>query len=132
MTNDNERALELYRLALSLVEAKGAFISVGQTRLKEFRSAGLIIHYMPSSGHLDVWNRRKVLTVNRRDGKLMVTQYTPGEWEAALEHAAGKPVVLYQASQIAFQNALALQGRSTTSASVHSRGVSLCTPPKYS
>ena len=55
-----KRALLLYELALSLVETKGTCISVGLTRLKEFRSSGFTIHYMPSSGHLHVWYRRKV------------------------------------------------------------------------
>jgi len=44
-----KRALLLYELALSLVETKGTCISVGLTRLKEFRSSGFTIHYMPSS-----------------------------------------------------------------------------------
>jgi hypothetical protein len=29
--------------------------------------------------------------VNREHGQLKVRRYVPGEWEAALEEAAGKP-----------------------------------------
>jgi hypothetical protein len=87
--NYEERALNLYKLALALVETNGAFISVGLTRLKEFRGNGLTIHHMPSTEHLDVWYRRKVLAVDRRQGKLKVSHYVPGEdWEQELENAA--------------------------------------------
>jgi len=85
----DERALKLYKLALQLVETKGTFISVGLTRLKEFRSGNLTIHRMPSTGHLDVWYRRKMLMINRREGKPKVSHYVPGEdWEEELENAA--------------------------------------------
>jgi hypothetical protein len=81
-----ERALKLHLLALSAVEAKGRLVTIGLTTLREYRSGNdPIIHYMPSSGHLDVWYRRKVLVINRQYGQLVVTQYTPGEWEQELE-----------------------------------------------
>jgi hypothetical protein len=87
--NYDERALNLYKLALGLVETKGAFISVGLTRLKELRANGLTIHHMPSTGHLDVWYRRKVLSINLRGGKAKVSHYVPGEdWEEELEKVA--------------------------------------------
>ena len=89
---DEKRALHLYELAQSLVEAKGVFVTVGLTTLREYRGGGLIIHHMPSSGHLNIWNRRKVLTINRREEKLLVTLYLPGEWEEELEAAAGTPL----------------------------------------
>ena len=85
------RALEIYELALQLVEARGVAHTIGTTSFREYRTGTLTIHYHPKSGHLDVWARRKVLTVNRRDGSLKVTRYSPGEdWEAELEAAAAK------------------------------------------
>ena len=85
------RALELYELALQLVEARGVAHMIGTTPFREYRTGTLTIHYHPKSSHLDVWARRKVLTVNRRDGSLKVTRYSPGEdWEAELEAAAAK------------------------------------------
>ena len=48
------------------------------------------MHYKPSTGHIDVWSRRKVFLVTRFQDGLRVIQYTPGEWEAELE--AGKPL----------------------------------------
>ena len=50
-TNDI-RALELYELALSLVEAKGV---VSGSTLLEYRAGNLTIHYLPTTGHLEVW-----------------------------------------------------------------------------
>jgi hypothetical protein len=84
-TNDI-RALELYQLALSLVETKGTPVS-GST-LVECRAGNLTIHYSAKTGHLEVWYLRKVLTVNRLPRSLKVTHYTPGEWEDELEAAA--------------------------------------------
>jgi hypothetical protein len=88
---DEKRGLHLYELALSLVETKGVPVTVGATTLREYRGPILIIHYMPRSGHLDVWYRRKVLTINRWKGSLQVAHYGPGEnWEEELEAAAAK------------------------------------------
>lgn len=42
---------------------------MGLSACKEYRHEELSIRYFPSSGHLDVWRKRKVLTVNRRKGK---------------------------------------------------------------
>ena len=89
---DDAYALELYMMAVSVIEAKGAFISVGVTRLKEFRNGTLTIHYMPRTGHIDVWSGRKVFSVRRLKDGLRVAQYAPGEWEEELERAAGKPL----------------------------------------
>ena len=50
-TNDI-RALELYELALSLVEAKGTPVS-GST-IVECRAGKLTIHYSAKTGHLEV------------------------------------------------------------------------------
>ena len=85
-TNDIH-ALELYELALSLVEAKGV---VSGSTLLEYRAGNLTIHYLPTTGHLEVWYLRKVLTINRVRRTLKVTHYTPGEWEDELEGAAKK------------------------------------------
>jgi hypothetical protein len=87
---DDARPLQIYELALSLVQAKGGLVTVGATTLWEYRGRILIIHYMPRSGHLDVWYRRKVLTINRWKGSLQVTHYGPGDWEQELEAAAAK------------------------------------------
>ena len=85
------RALEIYELALQLVEARGVPHMIGTSAFREYRTGTLTIHYHPKSSHLDVWARRKVLTVNRRDGSLKVSRYSPGEdWEAELEAAAAK------------------------------------------
>jgi hypothetical protein len=89
---DDAYALELYMMAVAVVEAKGTIITVGLTTLREYRHGNLIVHYMPSTGHLDIWYRRKVFTVNRRKGALRVEFYAPGEWESELEDAAGKPL----------------------------------------
>jgi hypothetical protein len=87
VTDDN-RALELYQLALSIADAKGRFMKVGLIAYKEYRGEGLSIRYFPSTGHLEVWHKRKVLAVNREHGQLKVRHYVPGEWEAVLEEAA--------------------------------------------
>jgi hypothetical protein len=90
-TADKIRALQLYELALSVVEAKGVPVSIGLIALREYRAASLTIHYLPKSGHLDLWYRRKVLTINRGGGgTVRVTHYVPGEWEEELEAAATK------------------------------------------
>jgi len=57
---DDAYALELYMMAVAVVEAKGTIITVGLTTLREYRHGNLIVHYMPSTGHLDIWYRRKV------------------------------------------------------------------------
>jgi hypothetical protein len=86
---DENRALHLYELALSLVEAKGVFVTLGVTTFKEYRTGSLTIHYLPSLGRLDVWSRRKVLTIDKLGGKERVTGFIPGEdWEDELEVAA--------------------------------------------
>jgi hypothetical protein len=86
---DEIRALEIYELALRLVEALGVEHMIGATPFREYRTETLTIHYFPKLGHLDVWARRKVLTVNRWHGSLQITRYAAEEdWEAELEAAA--------------------------------------------
>jgi hypothetical protein len=85
-----KRALELYELALSVVEAKGVVVTVGLMTYREYRAGTLTIIYLPTAGHLDVWFRSKVLTINRRDGTLKVDRYSPGQWEEQLVEAAAK------------------------------------------
>jgi hypothetical protein len=87
MTHD-ARALQLYELALSLVEAQGAFVAVGLTRLKEHRAGSLLVRYQPTPGWLEVWAAGKVLSVKRQNETLRVTRYRPGHWEEELEVAA--------------------------------------------
>jgi hypothetical protein len=85
---DDIRALELYRLALSVVEAKGHFVTIGVMSFKEYRAADLSIVLMPTSGQLDVWHGHKVLTIRREDDMPLVMHYAPGEWEKEIEDAA--------------------------------------------
>ena len=59
MTED-VRALELYQLAQSVIDAKGRLVSVGLVAYKEHRQEPLSIRYWPSTGHLEVWHKRKV------------------------------------------------------------------------
>jgi hypothetical protein len=88
---DEKRALHLYELALSLIESKGVLVTLGVTTFSEYRAGSLIIHYMPSLGRLNVWYRRKVLTIDKLRGDLRVIEFTPGEdWEHELEAAAAK------------------------------------------
>ena len=87
---DEKRALELYELALSLVEANGALVPIGFGKVVEYRAGSLTINYLPKSGHLDVWYSRKVLTIERWGVTLRVTRYVPGYWEDELEEAAAK------------------------------------------
>jgi hypothetical protein len=89
-TSDAIHALDMYELALSLVEAKGAPVPIGKGKVMEYRVGNLIIHYLPKSGHLDIWRRRKVLTIERWGGRLQVSRYAPGYWEDELEAAVAK------------------------------------------
>jgi len=89
---DDTRAVELYRLALSVVEQKGRFVTIGLVTYREYRGEKLSITHLPGTGHLDVWARRKALTVNRQQGTLRVVYYMPGPWEAELEALATKPL----------------------------------------
>ncbi len=47
---DDARALQLYELASSLAEAKGAFITVGLLTFKEYRAGSLIVRFQPAIG----------------------------------------------------------------------------------
>lgn len=87
MTNDAV-ALQLYKLALSLVEVKGGFVTIGLTSLKEYRTGSVLVRYQPAPGWLEVWSAGKVLSVKRQNETLRVTRYRPGDWEAELESAA--------------------------------------------
>jgi hypothetical protein len=76
----------MYELALSLVEAKG--VAPPSSTLKEYRAGNLTIHYLPKTGHLEVWYLRKVLVINRIRGTLKVLHYAPGEWQDELKAAS--------------------------------------------
>ena len=91
---DEARALQLYRLASSLAEAKGAFITVGLVRFKEYRAGSLIVRFQPAIGRLDVWSVRNVLSVKHLDGQLHVVRYVAGPWEKELEKLAGQPAAI--------------------------------------
>jgi hypothetical protein len=85
---DEARALELYRRAVSLVEAKGRLVTVGLLTYKEFRGNGVSLRYFPNSGTLELWHKRKVLVVHRREGEPRMVRYLTGAWESLLEEAA--------------------------------------------
>jgi hypothetical protein len=85
---DDARALQLYELALSLVEAQGAVVTVGLTSLKEYRAGSLLVRYQPTPGWLEVWSAGKVLSVKSQNETLRVMRYRPDDWEAELEAAA--------------------------------------------
>jgi hypothetical protein len=72
------------------VKTKGAPVPIGLGMLREYRTESVTIHYLPESGHMDVWSGPKVLTIERRAGSVQVTCYTPGDWEDELEAAAAK------------------------------------------
>jgi hypothetical protein len=76
---DDAHALEMYKIALSLVETKGDLVTVGLTRLKEYRIESFIVRYQPASGWLEVWSIGKVLSVKRRNDTLQVYRYRPGQ-----------------------------------------------------
>jgi hypothetical protein len=60
MTKDI-RALELYQLTQSVVDAKGHFVSVGLIAYKEYGQEELSIRCWPSTGHLELMRRGKTL-----------------------------------------------------------------------
>ncbi len=86
--NDDARALQLYERAMALVGAKGTFVSIGLTSLKEYRAGSLIVRCQPTAGSLEVWFNGKVLGVKRQNDMLHVTRYRPGRWEQELEAAS--------------------------------------------
>jgi hypothetical protein len=85
--NDDDRALQLYALALSLVETEGRSVTVGLTSVREYRAGSLLVRYEPTLGWLEVWTAGKVLGVKRRGETVRVTRYRPGPWEEELEAA---------------------------------------------
>jgi len=70
--------------------ANQAPVPIGKETVLEYRAGNLTIHYLPKSRHLDVWDRRKVLTVERCRGSPRVERYVPGYWEDDLEAALAK------------------------------------------
>jgi hypothetical protein len=86
--NDDARALQLYELALSLVETRGDTVTIGLTKMKEFRTGSLLVRYEPTLGWLEVWGVGKLLRVKRHNATLQVMRYRPGHWEEELEAAA--------------------------------------------
>ena len=51
---DEKRALEMYELAWRWRKAKGAATKLGVVTFREHRAGSLTIHYLPSSGRLDM------------------------------------------------------------------------------
>ena len=89
ITSDAEtRALKLYRLALLLVEAKGRSVKEGLVAYRAYRNGNLSIIHFAKASHLNVWHRRKVLTVSQRRGSPKVAYYSCGEWEEELQEEA--------------------------------------------
>ena len=85
---DEARALELYRLAITFLEAKGSLATVGLLTYRAFKGNGLSIRYFPSSGTLELWHKCKVLVVHRREGEPRIVRYVAGEWEGLLKEMA--------------------------------------------
>jgi len=88
---DDARALEMYELASSLAEAKGALVTAGLVRFKEYRAGSLLVRFQPAIARLDVWSVGNVLSVKHLDGQLQVVRYVPGWWEQELEKLAEQP-----------------------------------------
>jgi hypothetical protein len=88
---DEERALKMYELAMALVKTNGALVPISLGMVREYRAGSVTIHYLPKSGHMDVWSGRKVLSIERLRGDVRVTRYTPGDWEEELEALAANP-----------------------------------------
>jgi len=87
MTKD-ERALRLHALALSVLRSTGTSVTVGFATVAVYRRGALTMRYWPKQGLLDVWHGRKVLVIERREGKSHVVHYEPGIWERDLEAEA--------------------------------------------
>ena len=83
-----ERALQMHRLALSVVRAKGITLLEGGATLLQYRYGRLTIFYRPCDGWLDVWFVQKVLSVEQLGDEPQLIQYTPGIWETRLIEAA--------------------------------------------
>jgi hypothetical protein len=83
-----ERALQMRRLALSVVRAKGITLLEGGATLLQYRYGRLTIFYRPSDGWLDVWFVQKVLSVEQLEDEPQLIQYAPGIWETRLIEAA--------------------------------------------
>jgi len=79
-----EHALRLHDLALSVVRSKGVTKLEGSTTVLEYRYGLLLIQYRSGKGELDVWFRRRVLSVERFAWKPQIIRYTPGDWERHL------------------------------------------------
>jgi hypothetical protein len=80
----------MYELALSVVEAKGTLVPVGFGTVMEYRTENITIHYLPKSGHMDIWSGRRVLKIERVRGEVQAALYVPGGWEDELEASASK------------------------------------------
>jgi hypothetical protein len=87
MTKD-ERALRLHALALSVLRSTGTSIAVGLATVTVYRRGALTMRYWPKQGLLDVWHGKKVLMIERSEGKPHVAHYEPGIWEQELEAEA--------------------------------------------
>ena len=83
-----ERALKMHDLALSVVGSKGAVKLDGLASGLEYRDGLLNIEWRPDPGQLDIWFKRRVLSVERFLGKPHVIRYEPGPWERHLVEAA--------------------------------------------
>jgi hypothetical protein len=86
-----ERALKMHDLALSVVRWKGVprFDATGS--FLEYRYGLLTVRYRSGQGRLDVWCVHKVLAVERFSAKPNIIRYIPGSWERVLVQAANVP-----------------------------------------
>jgi len=85
---DDDRALLLYKAAITLADHRGSLVTIGETTLREYLGEGLIIHFTPNTGRLDVWYGARVLAIDLVDGLPKLARYVPGDWEQSLLSAA--------------------------------------------
>jgi len=83
-----ERALKMHDLALSVVRWKGSQRLDATGSFLEYRYGLLTIRYRSGQGQLDVWCVHKVLAVQRFAAKPHIMRYMPGSWERVLVQAA--------------------------------------------
>ena len=86
----DDRVRHLRDLAVALTRCKGTSFADGLATVTVYRDGPLTIRYWPKQGLLDVWYGKKVLVIERREGKPHVVHYEPGIWEQELAPQAAQ------------------------------------------
>ena len=86
----DDRVRHLRDLAVALTRCKGTSFADGLATVTVCRDGPLTIRYWPKQGLLDVWYGKKVLVIERREGKPHVVHYEPGIWEQELAAQAAQ------------------------------------------